>query len=150
MAAWAQEVKLACSFEEGIERVIAELKQEGLGFITDVDMRAAFKAKLGIDRRPYRIFGVCHAPLAYRALEIDPNIGLFLPCNVVVREERPSDVVVSFPPVDVFAALIKNPEFDALTHQMGAKLHRVAGALQDSSNSTPPDSDLRPERQKTV
>lgn len=123
------DVRLSCPFDEAVECVISELKQEGFGVVTDMDLRATLKARLGIERRPYRILGACNPPLVHRALEVDPNVGLLLPCNVVVREEQAHDVVVSFLDPQILSRLIPHPDLEAMAHQLNAKLQRVAAAL---------------------
>ena len=125
------QISVPGSFDQVVSRVTDELKKEGFGVLADIDVQATLKAKLGIDQRPYRILGACNPPLAHQALEQDPNIGLLLPCNVVVREEDSSIVVAFMDPAAVLG-LVQREELEELGGQVKAKLERVRDALVDA------------------
>lgn len=88
------EVELAMPFEASIERVKNALKEEGFGVLSEIDLRAAFKEKLGKEFRQYMILGACNPPLAYAAVTADPSVGLLLPCNVTVESAGEARTVV--------------------------------------------------------
>jgi len=116
-------------FDQAIDRVTAALKTEGFGVLTDIDVAATMKAKLGADFRPYRILGACNPKLAFRALELEDKIGTMLPCNVIVQEHGGGKVEVSA--VDPAASMqaIDNPELAAVATEVQARLKRVIDSL---------------------
>jgi uncharacterized protein (DUF302 family) len=123
-------VNTAGDFTAALTRVTEALKAEGFGVLTEIDVAATLKAKLGIDKRPYRILGACNPKLANQALEAEPDIGLLLPCNVVVREADDGTIVVGFmDPVPVLG-LVQRKELEALGSEVRARLQRVAEALR--------------------
>jgi uncharacterized protein (DUF302 family) len=119
------------SFEQVITKVTEALKVEGFGVLSDIDVAATFKAKLDIERRPYRILGACNPVLANQAIGADPDIGLLLPCNVVVREEDDGGVTVAFMDPVAVLDLVQRPEVGALAQDVRARLQRVSAQLAD-------------------
>ena len=120
------------SFDEAISQTTAALKAEGFGILSDIDVQQAMKEKLGKDMPPYRILGACNPPLAHQAVTAVPDIGLLLPCNVLVREEAPGRVVVGFLDPQVMVKLVGQPEVKAVADAAEQRLRRACASLGGS------------------
>lgn len=118
-------VTVAETFDGAIEKVTEALKTEGFGILTEIDVKATLKEKIDVDRRPYTILGACNPQLANEAINAEPDIGLLLPCNVIVREEQDGTITVAFMDPEAVLALVDKPEVQVLAKQVREKLQRV-------------------------
>jgi len=117
------------SFDEAVDDVVAALQQEGFGVLSDIDVAATLKKKIGADIPPYRILGACNPPLAQRAIEAEPSIGLLLPCNVLVRQDQSGAVFVEVMDTEAILQLVDKPAVTALAKEVRERLDRVLAAL---------------------
>jgi uncharacterized protein (DUF302 family) len=120
---------IALPFDESVDRIKAELKKEGFGVLTEIDVRKTLKDKIGVDFRPYLILGACNAPFAYKALQAEDKIGTMLPCSVIVQELAPGRVeVAAIDPLASMAA-VANPGLGEVGLEVREKLKRAVEAL---------------------
>ena len=122
-------VTLNGDFDAVVGQVTEALKVEGFGVLTEIDVKATLKAKLDIDKRPYKILGACNPKLANQAIDAEPDIGLLLPCNVLVREDEQGQIVVGFMDPLTVLGLVGRPELESLGAEVKTKLERVRDAL---------------------
>ena len=124
-------VKMNANFESALTRAIEALKVEGFGVLTEIDVKETLKKKLNVDFPPYKILGACNPSLAHRALTIDPQVGLLLPCNVTVRQLEDGTVEVSLIDPLVMLGVITNPRLKEVAEEARVRLWRVAAALKN-------------------
>ncbi|KAB0243898.1 DUF302 domain-containing protein [Microcystis aeruginosa EAWAG127a] len=120
---------VSLTFDQAIERVTQELQKEGFGVLTDIDIAATLKKKLGKDMPPYRLLGACNPPMAHEAIVAEPSIGLLLPCNVLVRQDGRQRVHVEFMDPNAVLSLVGQPQIAQLAREVRLKLGRVLNAL---------------------
>ena len=119
---------VALGHDDAIRRVTEELAKEGFGVLTEIDVKATLKKKLGIDVAPYRILGACNPQFAHKAMTLEPEIGALLPCNVVVREEKGKTRVEIMDPQAVLQ-LVERPEIEGIATEVRKRLERVLAAM---------------------
>jgi len=129
MSKYAFGKTVGMSFEQATEAVTQALAKEGFGVLTEIDVAATLKKKLGLERPPYKILGACNPQFAARALEMEPQIGALLPCNVVVRQGADGKTVVEFMDPNAVLGLVGRPEMAPIAAEVRARLERVMAAL---------------------
>jgi uncharacterized protein (DUF302 family) len=120
--------KLNINFNDALIRVTDELKKEGFGILTEIDVQAAMKKKLNVDFRKYQILGACNPPFAHKALQVEDKIGTMLPCNVIVQETDGGVEVAAIDPVASMQA-IENPALKGIASEIQRKLKKVIESL---------------------
>jgi uncharacterized protein (DUF302 family) len=115
-------------YEKAVEKVTAELKKEGFGVLTSIDVKETLKKKIDVDFKKYIILGACNPPLAHKALESEEQLGLLLPCNVIVYENNGGATVSFFDPM-IMTKLIDNEKLKAVAEEVQSKMKRVYEAV---------------------
>jgi uncharacterized protein (DUF302 family) len=128
---YGQHITIAGPFAQAIDKVTAALKQEGFGVLSDIDIQKAMQEKLGVAMPGYRILGACNPPLAHRALQAEPEIGLLLPCNVTVRADTSAEGTVIVDAMDpkVMVQVSDQPGLQEVADEAAAKLRAAIDAL---------------------
>ncbi|MBX0329009.1 DUF302 domain-containing protein [Oscillochloris sp. ZM17-4] len=116
-------------YAEAVEAVTLALKSEGFGVLTTIDVQATMRQKLSVERTPYTILGACNPPLAHQALSAEPEIGLLLPCNVVVYVDDAGQTVISAIDPEAMFAVVQRDDLSAIAAEVGTRLRRVLGQL---------------------
>ena len=129
VADYAFRVELELPYEQAVERVTAALMEQGFGVLTEIDVKATLKKKLDADFRRYVILGACNPPLAHRALQAETEIGLLLPCNVIVYEADGGSVVSIVDPLSMLG-VVENPALEPVADEARSRLRKVANALE--------------------
>jgi uncharacterized protein (DUF302 family) len=129
MSYYFSKILINTSFDEAVEKVTVELKKEGFGVLTEIDVKETLKRKIDVDFRKYKILGACNPHFAYKSLSTEDKIGVFLPCNVIVQEHESG--VIEVAAVDPIASMISvnNPELESTAKEVQQKLIRVIGNL---------------------
>jgi len=125
---YAYRTKLGLPYEQAVEKTTATLKEEGFGVLMEIDVKATLKKKLEADFRRYVILGACNPPLAHQALKAELEIGLLLPCNVIVYEENGGSVVSIVDPISMLG-VVENPELSPVADEARTRLRRVIESL---------------------
>jgi uncharacterized protein (DUF302 family) len=134
MAQLGLTVKLHTDFETALQKVTDALKAEGFGVLTEIDVKATLKKKLDVDFRPYRILGACNPPLAYRAFQAEIEIGILLPCNVIVYENGEGRSVVSaMAPLAAIGMLGGDPALKDVAREADERLRRMLAAVEQAT-----------------
>ena len=124
------DISLSGNMDDIRSRVVDELQKAGFGVLTEIDVAATLKKKIDVDRRPYLILGACNPKLANQAINADPDIGLLLPCNVVLREEEDGSVTVAFMDPAAVLGLVDKPGVEQLAGEVRGLLENVRDALK--------------------
>ncbi|MCH7881460.1 MAG: DUF302 domain-containing protein [Proteobacteria bacterium] len=117
------------------EKIVAALADEGFGVLTEIDVQAVLKKKLGLDKRPYKILGACNPHLANQAIEAEPEIGVLLPCNVILRQDDNENNIVTFMDPEAVLTLVDREDIAILAKEVRARMQRVSDAVEAAFGS---------------
>lgn len=134
MSTYGMSVRLDMSVDQALERTRSALAEEGFGVLTEIDVAATMKAKLDVEAPPQVILGACNAPLAHEGLRIEPDLGLLLPCNVVVRVEDGQTIVTALDPA-LMVTVPGRPELEPIAADAKSRLRRVLDSLDAPQTS---------------
>jgi uncharacterized protein (DUF302 family) len=124
--------KVSLRYLDAVSKVTEELKKEGFGILTEIDVKETLKKKLGVDVRTYKILGACNPQLAYQALRQEPDIGLLLPCNVIVYEDTKGETVISIVNPKVSLGRVENKALEPLADEALKRLTRALEAVEQA------------------
>ena len=127
MYGFGKEVEL--DYLAALNKVKAELKKEGFGVLTEIDVKKTLKEKLNVDFKNYQILGACNPPFAYQTLQVEEEIGLLLPCNVIVYETKDGKVKISLIDPERMVAAAGNPKLEPIAKEVKGKLEKVLAAI---------------------
>jgi len=117
------------SFDEAVSKVTESMKEQGFGILTEIDAKKVLKEKLGLDRKPYKILGACNPQFAHKAIDMDPEIGTLLPCNVLIYEKDDGTVAVSAMNPEAALKLVGNPSIEDIAKQVRTRIEKALEAL---------------------
>jgi uncharacterized protein (DUF302 family) len=117
------------SFDEAVSKVTESMKEQGFGILTEIDAKKVLKEKLGLDRKPYKILGACNPQFAHKAIDMEPEIGTLLPCNVLVYEKDDGTVVVSAMNPEAALKLVGNPNIEDIAKQVRTRIEKALEEL---------------------
>ena len=123
-------VTVDCGMEEAEQKAIEALKAEGFGVLTEIDVKAVLKEKIDVDRKPYKILGACNPVLANKALQVEPDLGLLLPCNVVIREEEDGSTTVAIVDPAAMFTVVGKPEMEEMADEVREKFERIMANIK--------------------
>lgn len=132
MSDYGMSVRIDATIEEALDRTRAALAEQGFGILTEIDVAATLKAKLDVDVPPQVILGACNAPLAREGLQIEPDLGLLLPCNVVVRTDDSGQTLVSSLNPEIMVSVPDRPELQPIAADARARLQNALAAVADN------------------
>ena len=126
---YGMHVTVDCSMEEAEQKALEALKAEGFGVLTEIDVKAVLKKKIDVDRRPYKILGACNPVIANEVLNSELDVGLLLPCNVVIREEEDDSITVSMIDPQAMFTVVDNPAVADQVAEVKASFERIMAAI---------------------